>query len=295
MINKNNIEKIIFFNNFNNGDIHYSRDYIKFFAKKIGVPSFISHNKCPSLLKDTNIPFLRANLSHLTHIGFHFQNGVLYFNTWIGQENFKWLHSNFSGCTLSNNHRMFSEKARILEIEIPTEENFIPSIDYSFFDVEDIKINHNKNLFISNGPCLSGQCVNFDMDGVVVKIAEKYPNYNFFTTQKINTNLSNIIDANSLIKNQKNTSNLNELSYISTSCKIIIGRASGPFCFTHTKENLFDKNKTFIVACNNEREGHWAFLEDYSLDQKSRQLWCDGQDQERLTQIINTEIKSLIN
>lgn len=276
-IHRNQIEKIIFFNNFNNGDIHYSREFIKFFSKEIGVPSFVNHKKCRDLLKDTQIPFIQANLNHLNQNGFYFQNGVLFMNTWIGQEGGKWIQQHPSGCTLKNNYKMFLEKAKVLEIEMPDEENFIPSINYDFFNIESLTPKNKKNVFISNGPCFSGQSNNFDMSNFIINLAKSYPKILFYVTQKIDTNLENIIDANETIKKEKNLSNLNELSYISTHCDIVVGRASGPYCFSHTKQNLQDNKKTYIVTSNNEREGHWVILNDYdNIKNKSKQIWLSS-------------------
>jgi hypothetical protein len=47
-------------------------------------------------------------------------------------------------------------------------------------------------------------------------------------------------------------SDLNEISYLSTFCDIIVGRSSGPFTFSNVKENIFDGNKAFL--CFGEKE-----------------------------------------
>lgn len=299
-INKNQIKKIIFYNNFNHGDIHYSREFIKFFSKELRVPSFVNHKKCPTLLEDTQIPFIHANLYHLNQNGFYFQNGVLFLNTWIGQEGGKWLHQHPSGCNLKNNYKMFFEKAKTLGLKMPDEDHFIPSIDYSFFKTKDVKIN-SRSILVANGPCLSGQSKNFNMDEVIIRLAEKHPNYSFYTTQKVNTNLKNVIDCNETIGKDKNLNNLNEISYISSFCDIIVGRASGPYCFSHTKQNLWNDKKIYIASCNNESEAYWANLKNYSTKNIAKQLWhnteknCDHTEYiEELYQIINSEIVNLL-
>lgn len=271
-----NISSIVFFNNCNNGDIHYSREYIKYFAKTFGVPCSISHTKCPRLLKDTGIPFVPANLWKIHTNGLHHENNILFINTWIGQEGNIWL--NPDGCNLKNNHRMFTEKAQKIGVTLLSEEEYIPTIDYSAFNVEEIKIDTERNIFISNGNVMSGQGKNFDINSVVVALARKHPRCTFYVTQSIPNDLPNIVDADAMTRTAFNIgcSNLNELSYVSTFCDIIVGRASGPFCFTHTKNNLFDSRKTFIVAANGEREGHWAFLDDYSLPNRAKQIWYES-------------------
>jgi len=271
-----NISSIVFYNNCNNGDIHYSREYIKYFAKVMGVPCAVNHTKCPRLLIDTNIPFVSTNLWSIHTSGLHYDNNTLFMNTWVGQEGNKWLQP--YGCTLKNNHRMFMEKAETLGISLLPEEEYIPSIDYSAFGVDEIQINTEKNVFVSNGNVMSGQGKNFDLDSVVVNLARKHPSCTFYVTQAIATDLPNVVDANTITRTAFNVaaSNLNELSYVSTFCDIIVGRASGPFCFTHTKQNLLDSKKTFIAAANVEREGHWVFLDDYTMTSRAKQIWYES-------------------
>ena len=43
---------------------------------------------------------------------------------------------------------------------------------------------------------------------------------------------------------------LNEISYLSTFCDVIIGKESGPFAFCTIKDNLMNENKTFINFCD---------------------------------------------
>lgn len=275
-----NIRKLVLFNNGNNGDIHFSREFVKFFAKyaktQIGVECAYTHTKCPSLLSDIDIPYESINCWPIHHAPFYLVDDVLLINTWIGKENYKWL--NFSlpaGCTLSNNIEMFLDTIKSLNLELkllPTLD-YIPSIDYSkHLDTSKVYLKKDKNIFVSNGNVMSGQATNFDFYNIVNSLAEKHPSCNFFVTEKINTDKNNIIDANSIFKiNPTEKSNLNELSFVSTFCDIIVGRASGPFCFCITKENLLNQNKTFLSFCNSFAEGNWAEVKDAQLHAK--QLW----------------------
>jgi hypothetical protein len=120
--------------------------------------------------------------------------------------------------------------------------------------------------------CLSGQALNFNMNPLIISLAKKYSGCNFYVTHPFQTDLKNIIDCNSLI-NDNLKSNLNEISYISTFCDIIVGRGSGPFCFTHIKQNLNNKNKTFISTGNIETEINWVTMSDYGLTEHAKQLW----------------------
>ena len=113
----------------------------------------------------------------------------------------------------------------------------------------------------------------------------------FYVTQAFPTDLNNIVDANTLVAD-KTKSNLNEISYISRFCDIIVGRGSGPFCFTHVKENLYDENKTYIAFGNTEREINWVTMTDYNVSSHAKQMWHDSNYgcEQRVFDMIDEEI-----
>lgn len=276
-MDKESINDILFFNMFGNGDLHYSREFVKFFSSKIGLPAKYHHRKCSGLLRDIpgvefqgSFPFPIADTNP---IGLFQVDQTLLFSTWIGQEGCKWLHPD--GCTIRNNYKFYLEHAKVFGIQIPEEKEFIPTIDYSKYHIDSIKISKDKNILICNGPALSGQSRNFDMSSVIVALAQKHPSCRFFVTQGMPTPFENIIDLNLMI-DTNGLSNLNEISYVSLFCDIIVGRGSGPFCFTHVKENLYDKNKTYLVMGNQEREGNWVTMSDYGDPNCAKQIWIDS-------------------
>lgn len=273
------VSSVVFFNNFNNGDIFYSKEYIRFFAQTLKIKAYHSHGKCPSIIGDLQIPYTKINTDKLAQVPIHVENGTLFVNTWIGQENTKWLHREscgyVGGCTLKNNHRMYTSHAAVLGISLPDEQLFIPDIDWKYYGVDEFSLTTDRNVMISNGPALSGQTVNWDMAPVIIALAKKHPSSTLYITHPFPTDLGNIVDANKFFDYGGAKSNLNELAKLSTYCDIIVGRPSGPYCFTHIKENLFDGNKSFIVSSNGPEEGHWVTLDDYSLDTKARQTWLE--------------------
>lgn len=266
----NDFSKVVFYNNCNNGDIHYSRQFVKYFASKLSVPCYVSHFRCPFLLKDINVQYVRTNTEPLLRSSLTLHDGTLFVNTWIGHAGSKW--AGHDGCTLKGNYKMFADYATSLGIELQQEHEFIPEIDYSRFNIGNFTPKTEKNILVCNGQAWSGQTRNFDMSQMLIYLARKYPSCTFFVTEKFDNSVPNIVDANSFF-DTVGKSNLNELSYLSTFCKIIIGRASGPFCYSHTKQNLFDPSKTFIVSSNSEKEGHWAIMSDYDVPQKAKQTW----------------------
>jgi hypothetical protein len=263
-------ERVVFFNNCNNGDIHYSRQFVKYFAGKLGLPCSVSHFRCPSLLKDV-LPYVRESTESLVDLPLVIHNNTLYVNTWIGNNKHKWFIFG-EGCSLKGNYKMYEEYGNSLGISLPQEYEFIPDIDYSVFKIHGFVPQTDKNILICNGNAISGQAKNFNMTEMIISLSRKCPSCTFFVTERFENDSPNIIDANSLFDTAGN-SNLNEISYLSTFCKIIVGRASGPFCFAHTKQNLFDSSKTFIVCSNSEREGNWATVSDYDIPHRAKQIW----------------------
>lgn len=287
--------RIVFFNNCHNGDIHYSREFVKYIAKQVSVPCSVSHFKCPSLLLDTDIPHTPIDLWGIHQKSIHLENDILYLNTWIGQDG-GWMHP--TGVTLKSNYRMFIHHASLLGVSLLPEINYIPSIDYSRYDLSKIAVRQSRNIFVSNGNVLSSQAKNFDIDSIVLRLAKKHTNCDFYVTKNISTELTNIFDANKLtnLGYGGNRSNLNELSFLSTKCDVIVGRGSGPFCFAGVKTNMFDSKKTIMAFGNNERESHWVLLSDYEGILGARQLWreCHVQKNDAHESLVYADIDAEI-
>ena len=76
----------------------------------------------------------------------------------------------------------------------------------------------------------------------------------FFTDNIINDEL--IFQTNTFWESnrQKNTCDLNEISYLSTCCDVIIGKNSGPFVFCETKDNLMDERKKIVSFSKGPKE-----------------------------------------
>jgi hypothetical protein len=105
--------------------------------------------------------------------------------------------------------------------------------------------------------------------------------------------------VNSLTKNLYFTSDiinatngdLNENSFVSTFCNLIIGRSSGPYCFTQTSENYSDPNKTFLCFDNTITNGFWVSLEDDFIKAKTYAYKFYGE--QHLTQTIYNHIRQI--
>lgn len=253
--------KVVFFNHFHNGDIHASRGLVRQIMQKLPEVSFeYSHRNPANLLSDIpNLTFSSYAINTVPneHISLLRFGDTIYFNTWYAQQHFK--HMNRYGITMDSLYAAFDENCRLtwgfsLEDLSKDPKVFFPSIDYSKFEIEHaqkwIKDNPGKKILVENGKALSGQAHDFNLTPIITRIASNHPNTTFIISNNDNVSLpSNCIYAANIIK-KTTRSDLNEISFLSTHCDSIIGKASGPFTFALTQQNLFERNVKFICFSN---------------------------------------------
>ena len=249
------INNIIFFNHFHNGDIHLSKNLINHIIDAFpNIKCHYSHGCSNRLLLDKpNVPIINTAHGQLNpHLpGILYANNTLFVNTWVGCDNGKFLAN---GCIYPSLYEMFNYYCTVLNINpLGPIENYIPTIDFSYYNVETIN-NHfnstsaNKNIFIVNGNCYSGQDTNnFDFTTLIRTLAENKPNYNFYISNN-NFNLdkpANVFLTDDIIDKDIIGNNLNENAYITKFCDIIIGRPTGAYTYSLNKQN-FKEKKTYI-------------------------------------------------
>jgi hypothetical protein len=258
--------KIVFFNSYHNGDIHVSREIVNKIVQRVhqqdpGTSFVYSHRNCYNLLADID------NLSFDPHVLnrkgsdhdnlLHFGDMVL-INTWYAQQNYKYM--NRYGMTMDCLYLALDDSCKSLWgfslSDISTDmSTFFPSIDYTKFEIASSKVwlsNHpEKKIFVANGHALSGQAVNFDMTALIIRLAQKHSNKTFIlTNQECNTSLPNNVVYSSNIIGKQGASDLNENSFISSHCDVIIGRSSGASTFAMTQENLFRRPIKILYFTN---------------------------------------------
>lgn len=245
---------INFYNNYNNGDVHFSRKLI-FLIKEL-YPNceynFLHKNKKP-ILKD--LEFLKEkdlDQNCHQHESVIFYNDCLYINTWYGQNNSTFINRG-GGCTLVTTKLIIENIFNVLNKTLHVdEESIYPTIDFD--NIKKPSLVGGFKILICNNNAISGQANNINLDTMIEFISEMFPHITFYVTNKFTTNKKNIVFTYDIT----NTSpDLIEISYISTKCNIIIGRSSGPYSFSLLYENIMDKNKTFFALCNNYLEGIW--------------------------------------
>lgn len=246
---------IIFYNHFHNGDLFNSKAFVSEIMENVPVQFFYAHNKSEKILQDLNL--VQIKLQQIFPLTPNDQkcriisaeNAVL-INTWIG------CYFEPDGeCTLRFSYGMYekiyNDVNQLYGTNLKLKETieYFPSVEYTKFDLqktnEFLNTASKRKILYSNGPALSGQCIyNGNMKEIIELIADEYADICFIATHKFNTNRKNIFFTQDIIGS--NECDLNEISYLSTHCELIVGRSSGPFSFSCTKQNMMDEDKTFL-------------------------------------------------
>ena len=298
------INNLIFFNSAGKGDIHFSRGFCDYAQKILNPKTCIYYHhweaqsfkdicafdeKGTKKLKEQ--PDSRKQEEILRAAYEREGSDTFVINTWVGVPEYGGAIAR-DGITFETHleiyRRFFSET---FSFNIPTDPNiFLPRINYPCFEIEKIqKVSNDlkkKNILIDNCSPKSGQSHHFDFGPVINKLATTYPEINFFVLNTVADikRESNIFFVGEIFDG---ATNLNEFSYLSLFCDIIIGRTSGPWMHTIVAENIQDEKKTFICFCKTEIES--SYINKSYL--KANFLWKNTVDLEEIYQTIDSEIK----
>lgn len=279
-------KKLILYNHYHNGDIFYSRILIEMLKDYFDLDYY--HNMNTPLFSDL------SEINEISRINPEFpestsdiENGLV--NTWIGQDSYIYLNKENVGCTFENYFKLSSDIALKLGIEISDQKIYLPKIYYqNLLDYERIvktmesyKKNYQKIILISDGIFLSGQAPDFDFCSSIEEISKKYPKFLFITTHNKFSEIKNVIHSDTVTLKRPD---LLEIGLISKFCNVIIGRASGPYCFTQNEENMLDESKTFLCFSKNFNEGK------YYQKMKSRFLWSSTDEEHKVIELIENSL-----
>lgn len=274
--------KIVFFNHFHRGDLFTHKEFVRQIKRELtNVELEYWHYNHPKVNMDLGIPL--TGVPNIPQNQIFFSSGnTLYVNTWIG------VHSDiFNDCGGVNLQSLTRSWKLIFDtlnrefgtnLQIGALEDYLPRVDYSVFNVEPIdsflsnRIDFvwglwRKRVLICNGIPMSNQSFPSSLDEEIAEFATKYPDIDFICTKKINASAPNIYFTDDITGDREeysyrapwndrpvNNCDLNEISYLSTKCDLIIGKNSGPFVFCETYDNLMDPKKKIISFSRGERE-----------------------------------------
>jgi hypothetical protein len=249
---------IVFYSYFHNGDVFFSKPFIKQIMETIPVKFYYAHRNHPKILMDVDIQQIMLQQSMPMHSNKVIRaNNACLVNTWIGAHFPFGVPGNKEGsCTIGYSYGMYEliydQLNKIYGSNLKLNEDiksYFSYINFDKFDLSKVKKylsqDSRKKILISNNPGLSNQCsYNGNMQDIVEHLASSFKDISFICTLKFTTNHRNIFFTDDI--NQENQCDLNEISYLSKFCDIIVGRSSGPFSFSLTRENIQDYSKVFI-------------------------------------------------
>lgn len=276
------LPNLTLYNNYHNGDIFYSRVISQQLINHSTIK--FHHNNAKVLFEDyPNIDeVLIPELNNQKK--WDLQNGLI--NTWIGSEDLKFLKIN--NCSFESVKVMLDEILNYYGLPIPEETECLPKINFhNLTHYQEIKDgfteleNYEKVILICNNNVMSSQSTNFSFDPVIYFLSENYLNYLFIITNDTDVVRDNVM---TITKFTKSKCDLLEIGFVSTKCDVIVGRASGPFCFTHINENLLDENKTYISFTDKKSEGVW-----YN-NSKAKQVWSNNYDINHIKNLVSENI-----
>lgn len=244
------IESITYYCNFNMGDLHAVRSLIRYVIKTFpNLKHKLRHQHGEKVLRDLDIPVYWAPYKEQFDLRGHYtEYGILNFNVQILCHNRKFFQQTSS--TITTLYNIFNQTLEeVFDHSIPDKNpiNFLPSIRYGCYDIKNIdKLTiPDKSVLFCNNQFQSAQGVNFDMDALLMNLATAYPDIQFYVTNSSNVRASNIMYMKDITGEIGN--DMNEISYLSTKCKVILGRNSGPHTYCFVKENLLNPKKSFIT------------------------------------------------
>lgn len=256
------MKKIVFFNHWHNGDIFAGKGWIQDIISQYPQLEYgYAHSSHPDVLRD-----LGLHHTHIDHLPFldQFQRLVesdahVFVNTWIG------CWGNDHGVMLPGEqhanwpslHRMFTETYKLLNefngmqlVMDPTITKYIPQSDWTMYNKAAadafVERHAGKRMHLfCNGPVRSSQSLLTNMQNIIDTLAAKNPSDIFICTTRDRwpSEHGNVVFTDDIFQQE---CDINEIAYLSTKCTIIAGKNSGPYMFTHVRENILDPAKIFV-------------------------------------------------
>ena len=261
---------ILFYNELHNGDIHMSRPYVMDMMQILGDNDYYYyHRNNPKILSDIE------NLKTSSDLNLFPTSPYLKINTGIGQ--FSWddkgnWFAPFNGCNFPSYYEVMKKVYRGLGIadKIKPIKHYIPTINYSKYSIENIEKyfsnNTQRHVLLCNNKVASSQAPNDPMNSMIEQLACRFADITFVISNKNNLEeilkKDNIVYAQDIIKDETLDFDMNEISYIGTKCDVIVGRSSGPYVFSITKNTVHSKQ--FICFCNNINDA-WLFQDSTNI------------------------------
>lgn len=262
------MKKLIFFNQFHNGDCFVGKQYVASMVSQllmtpsgVNVDFAYAHNNHPNIIQDLEMNYKMEHLSlnnippmdRMTRVAESQDKETIFVNTWVGC----WQGTMFpfgEHINFQRLHNIWREYFKYFNLEfIEDPDYYLPTIDFESgaFDLSGAKSfldNTEHFILICNGSANSGQSRVGNLIQTINILAEDLKTsrlkYKIVCTEKFDTPHDNVIFTSDIFGNKE--SDLNLIAYISTEAKLIVGKNSGPFSYCQFKDNLLDKDRTFL-------------------------------------------------
>ncbi len=192
------MKRIYFYNLFNKGDIHLTREFIKDIIGKTKFDEYYYlHKHGSKLLRDIqNLKYEDVNEYCLEKNIYLKIDDDVYVNVHVGNA---WLLGiDLEDIQMNSYYEFFKFIYDKLNIEIEKDKKYyIPTIDYNYYDIDGIKNyisnNYNNKILVSNGHIFSGQAPYYtDLNEITYKLSKDFKDIHFILTNEEFFNLSGI-------------------------------------------------------------------------------------------------------
>lgn len=257
--------RIIFFNFFNNGDIHLSRGIVSYIIRRVkdtfSDTQFIySHKRDPLLISD--IEHLQFDKNIINSIDSVFQPAFikdqdLFINTWYGTDRYHYMNQHL--ISFDCLYFLLNDVCKsYLDFSLDQEDphKLFPKINFQKYQINEAKNYADQfeepRILIANGFAESGQADNFHFTPIVLELANKYHGIQFLLTNyEGDYQLRENVKYTTNIIRKSMGSDLNENAYLGYRCNLIVGRASGVFSFCFNQDTLFHSSHIKMMVFSN--------------------------------------------
>lgn len=253
--------EISVYNQWHNGDYFYSRCHVS--ALKEAIPGITKINSFynPKSIRGScflddplvvEIPGVPDNLPYN-----YSDHENLYFNTWIGCHDYRFIHIEPKGCGFYNYLHLINHDLELAGLpKVKDHRTILPKIDWKNLPglveldkrIVELFSKYEKKVLWCNGVCRSGQTDPGFIDFLNSKISEKAKSSP--STIHIVTDYSeefkeipNIVFTTDITKVH---AEFLYISRISMNCDVIIGQESGPYTACNIVENIFNQNQKWV-------------------------------------------------
>jgi len=259
------MKSICFYNHWHNGDVFSGKGFMQDIIRQL--PDFeFKHAQLNSLKSMRDLPCDHIHTDQLppqvtAHMRYIDINGTFYINTWVGSYGNAVIpegeqHANWRSLLRMWTHIMEMIKNQpSTDLILPGADgktdlvSYMPQTDWSAYDTQPALQwlgQQNRVALFCNGLVRSTQSHIGLMEGVLEQLCADFPDVSFVCTSRFETKgQSNLYFTDDIFAGVQD-GDINEIAFLSTRCEMIVGKNSGPFMFTHVRENIMDPNKAFF-------------------------------------------------